>query len=111
MKTISKCLLLIACLFIAGCEVYTSTHPHPHHGVYEVYEVGVVCEDGSYCLCEPYAYEVTPYYSSPWSCYDVYGVEYCEWVFADYGVECVETWYWDYDWCEWVFYDEACYYW
>jgi hypothetical protein len=54
---------------------------------------------------------VTPYYSSPWSCYDMYGIEYCEWVFTDYHTECIETWYWDSDWCEWALYDEACYYW
>ena len=113
---------MIVCLIISGCEVYTHTSPHPHSNtvvtshdgitgevVYEVYEVDVVYD--AYCPYSPYEYGILPYYSTPWACYSMYGVEYCEWVFSDYYGECIETWYWDEEYCDWYVYDEVCYYW
>lgn len=95
---VNKALLIIACLFMIACEI------RPSH---VITGKATVTYDTSYCGYEPY--DVTPYHISPWACYDSHGLEYCEWVFAGHYSECMETWYYDWDWCEWVLFDETCY--
>lgn len=104
----SKLILIGACFFMVGCEIHP---PGPHVGTvavsYEPSYTTPTAHSTPYCGYEPY--EVTPYYNNPWACYDSYGSEYCEWIFAGYYSECMETWYYDWDWCEWVLFDETCY--
>lgn len=107
MKNLNKVLLLAACISMSGCEIYVPPSSGTVAIAYEPVYVSPVAYDTSYCGYDPY--EVTPYYSSPWACYDSYGSEYCEWYFSGYFSECIETWYYDWDWCEWVLFDETCY--
>jgi len=108
MKNVNKILLAVTCFFAAGCEIYVPPAPTGTVAIaYEPAHVSSYAYDTSYCGYDPY--EVTPYYNSPWACYDSYGSEFCEWFFTGYYSECIETWYYDWDWCEWVLYDEECY--
>lgn len=106
MKNVNNTLLIIACLFTVGCEIYM---PAPRPGGIAVMHAPAptVVYGTDYCGYDPY--EVLPHHSSPWACYSLYGEEYCEWVFSGHYNECVETWHYDWEWCEWIWHDETCY--
>jgi len=107
MKKVNKIFLLfIICLTSISCEMYVSP-TRGHNSAYESASVYSVMPPVSECGFE--SYEALPYNVPPWACYDINGIEYCEYVFDEYYGECMETWYYNWEWCSWDLYDESCY--
>ena len=107
MKNISKLLLVAVCFISIGCEIYVPPSRGPNAVLVQSSPVYPVDYNASYCGDDPF--DVMPYNTVPWACYDYAGTEYCEWVFADYYGECMEVWHYDWEWCTWQLYDESCY--